>query len=390
VDVVGWKNGIVVNPAAASSVTWAFFDGVLFDTCGEIGCAIYSNGSAQIVRGLFFNNCWFASSGVTGGGAAGDGVNLNAGAGGIVDDIKFTGSRFISNKGHGLQVQSNLVTDLMVNGCTFFGNGQSTSNTYDGILLAAGTGNFNIIGNRIGGQHGVFFNKQRYAINLLTGTSNAYTISGNNCDGNTTVDNTGTIFDGGATSTFGQRFVDDNVGHAIRGVMDAMVAATGALNTTLTLLFGGAAKAPLPANSVRVKDQFRIKVWGTNTSTVAGITTLTIRIGTAGTTADAAVMTIALPISAAAGTAIPWSVDAIMSIRTIGAAATVHGTAIMVNQSVTSNATASTGISVFADQIIIPTFATFNSTVANYIEVCHVTAATTTTNTIQGGLIEWL
>lgn len=388
-DVIGWKNGLIVNPAAASSVTWSFFDSVLFDTCGEIGASIYSNGAAQIVRGLYFNNCWFATSGVTGGGALGEGVNLNAAAGGIVDDIKFTGCRMLNNKGYGILVQSNLVTDLMINGSSIWGNSTATANTYDGIGIVAGTGNFNIIGNRIGGAHGTFLNQQRYAINLPAGTSNNYTITGNNCEGNTTANNTGTIFDGGTTSGQGMKFIEDNVGHALRGVLDARTTATAAINTTLTLIVGGINLAPLPKNSVRVKDMFRFEIWGTNTSTVAGITTLTIRIGVNGTTADAAVMTVALPISAAAGTAIPWNVKGTMVIRTIGAAATVHGTAVMVNQSVTSNATASTGISVFADQVIIPTFATFDSTAVNYIELCHVTAATTTTNTIQGASLEW-
>jgi len=169
-----------------------------------------------------------------------------------------------------------------------------------------------------------------------------------------------------------------------------VVAPTAALNTTLTLLAGGVTPPPTALEALSVGDCFRFRVWGTNTSTVAGITTLTVRIGTTGTVSDAAVMTVALPISAASGTAIPFEVDGLMTIRTLGTAATVHGTARLHNQNVTSNATASVGISVFQSQVIIPTFATFDSTAANFIELCHVTAATTTTNTIQGALIEWV
>lgn len=176
----------------------------------------------------------------------------------------------------------------------------------------------------------------------------------------------------------------------------AAVAPTGALNTTLTLLAGGlppalaGGPAPSSLRALCVGDCFRFRVWGTNTSTVAGITTLTIRIGTAGTTGDGAVMTIALPISAGSGTTIPFEVEGLMTIRTLGSAATAHGTARLHNQNVTSNSTASVGISVFQSQVIIPTFATFDSTAANFIELCHVTAATTTTNTIQGALLEWV
>jgi hypothetical protein len=174
------------------------------------------------------------------------------------------------------------------------------------------------------------------------------------------------------------------------------VAATAGLNTTLTLLAGGLppalASGPAPSSlrQLQVGDCIRFRVWGTNTSTVAGITTLTLRIGTAGTTGDAAVMTVALPISAASGTTVPFEVEGLMTIRTLGAAATVHGTARLHNQNVTSNATASVGISVFQSQVIIPTFANFDSTASNFISLCHVTAATTTTNTIQGALLEWV
>jgi hypothetical protein len=208
--------------------------------------------------------------------------------------------------------------------------------------------------------------------------------------GNNTGNNTGGIFDGGTTSAFGQKWVGQNLGHAIKGTMDTIVASSGALNTTLTKLIGGTALAVIPKSSLRAKDVFRVKLWGTNTSTVANVTTLTIRIGTNGTTADGAVMTVALPASAAAGTTIPFEIELLMVIRTIGAAATVHGTARMHNQNVTSNATASVGISIFQSQVVIPTFATFSSLVDNYINVSHVTAATTTTNTFQGGTLEWI
>jgi hypothetical protein len=174
--------------------------------------------------------------------------------------------------------------------------------------------------------------------------------------------------------------------------VSAMVAVgpTAALNTTLTLLAGGFNASPLPIRALVVGDCFRFRVWGTNTSTVAGITTFTVRIGVAGTVSDAAVMTIAVPISAASGTDVPFEIEGLMVVRTLGTAATVHGTARLHNQNVTSNSTASVGISVFQSQVIIPTFATFNSTAANYISLCHVTAAITTTNTIQGAVIEWL
>lgn len=388
-DVVGWKNGMVMNPPANQSVTWTFLDGVLFDSCGEIGVALYSNGATQIVRGVFFNNCWFASSGVTGAGALGDGVNLNAGAGGIVDDIKFTGSRFLKNKGHGLHVQSALITNLQVNGCSIFANGEATANTYDGIKLVTTMSDFMITGNMIGGPYGTFTNQQKYAVELPAGTSNNYLITNNQMAGNTTANNTGTVLDGGVPTAQNTKLVTGNVGFAVKGVMDTKVAATAGLNTTETILIGGVNKAPLPANCLTIGDTFEFELWGTNTSTVGNVTTFRIRIGVNGTTADGAVMTVALPVSAAAGTTIPFHVRGVMTIRTLGAAATVHGSAFFINQSVTSNATASTGISVFADQVIIPTFATFASTAANYIEVTHVTAATTTTSTFQGGWLRW-
>jgi hypothetical protein len=390
VDIVGWKNALVMNPPAGKTLSWCFFNSCLFDTSGERGVIIYSSGATAILRGMFFNNCWFATSGVTGGGSGlGDGLYIDTGAGGVVDDIRLVGCRSLNNKLHGVYVGA-LCTNINITDSTIVGNSTQTANTYDGIRLAANASQFSITNNRIGGAYGIFLNQQQYSVNLLAGTSNNYTITNNDCSGNTTANSTGTIFDGGATSTFGQKFITANLGHAIKGKMDAIVAATAGLNTTETVIIGGLAKAVIPKNSLTVGDQFKIRIWGTTTATVANVTTIRIRIGTAGTTGDGAVMTITLPASAAAGTTIPFDIEAVMTIRTTGGSASVHGTAVIRNQSVTSNATASTGIMIFATQVIIPTFATFASNVANYIEVTHVTAATTTTNTIQGGFLEWL
>lgn len=90
----------------------------------------------------------------------------------------------------------------------------------------------------------------------------------------------------------------------------ASVAASAAINTVDTII---ASSASLPANYFQAGTTYRITVSGTCTSTVANLSTFTLRIGPNGTTADT---TIATPTctAAASGTTIPFTATFLVTI----------------------------------------------------------------------------
>src|SRR4029077_14699034 len=161
----------------------------------------------------------------------------------------------------------------------------------------------------------------------------------------------------------------------------SIVTASGAINTTETLIVKSAAMA---ANRIVAGTTIRIILQGTCTATVANTSTFQIRIGTAGTTADGLVFSAVTAASAAAGTTIPFRAILEMTTRTAGAAATSFGTLTLENQGVT-------GIATVAIQVISATMSAFNTTTANLIvSATYQSAATTTTSTFQQAFIEVL
>lgn len=158
----------------------------------------------------------------------------------------------------------------------------------------------------------------------------------------------------------------------------ATVANSAAVNTAETYI---SAAYSLPAGTLYVGAAFRIVILGTCTSTAANVSTLTIRLGTAGTTADTAVLA-AVCTAAASGTGVPFRFEAIVTIRTIGATGTVTAGVSLVNSGVTgiSNAAA----------VVSGTGATaaVNTTVGNFLGASIKSAGTTTTSTITQATVE--
>lgn len=159
--------------------------------------------------------------------------------------------------------------------------------------------------------------------------------------------------------------------------LGSLNAVSAAINITETIL----ASSVLPANFLTVGAVFEIVVYGTCTSTVANASNIRIRMGTAGTSADA-IAAVITPTAAATGTAVPFTARFLISIRTIGAAATLAGNGNLNNNGVT-------GLSNAAVVVGTPTNAVaINTTVANTIQVSYQSAATTTTSTFQLAAIE--
>jgi hypothetical protein len=185
------------------------------------------------------------------------------------------------------------------------------------------------------------------------------------------------------TTTEQLAYIDDTgqvrmLGH---NAMAAIVANSGAINTTETIIVGGLNAVQFKANSLKIGTTIRATLQGTCTSTVANASTWRARLGTAGTTADGAIATMANSVAATSGTNIPFRAEIVLTVRTIGAAATLSGYLLLSNTGVT-------GISAVTVQVVEATVAAFNSTVDNWLSFTYQAAAATTTSTFKNAAIE--
>jgi len=164
--------------------------------------------------------------------------------------------------------------------------------------------------------------------------------------------------------------VTDNSG------LSAITATSAAINTTETIV----TSATLAANSLKVGTTFRVYASGTCTSSAANASNFRIRIGTAGTSADA-VAAVITPTAATSGTNVPFYLEFTVTIRSIGSSGTVLGVGNLQNNG-------TTGVTA-ASQVVAQTTATVtvNTTVQNIIQLSYVSAATTTTSTFYTGVI---
>lgn len=310
-----------------------------------------------------FTNCWFSSH-------TADGVTLNNAN---IQGFTFVNCDFYGNA-NGINALA--ATDWCVMDSRFAGN------TTTGIkTTAAATHSFMILGNTIG-TTGVF-GVNAAAFNIQAGTYASYKIKDNIGLENNTAKG---LVDSGVVANQNQKDVSDNLGALQKGGISATTANSGAINTTETIVAGGLAingdTAVIPANTLQIGTTFRVTMFGTCTSTAANVSTFTLRMGTAGTTADASVATAATSVAATSGTTIGFCATMVFTVRTIGATGTIDGFMTLGNTGIT-------GISANNHQtILLTTSATLNTTTANYIEVTYKSAATTTTSTFHNGIVE--
>lgn len=151
------------------------------------------------------------------------------------------------------------------------------------------------------------------------------------------------------------------------------VAASSAINTTETIV---TPTFLVKANTMQPGTVYRVKISGTCTSTNADVNTFTLRYGTAGTISDSAIATVAP--TAATGSAIPFQVEFTFVCRT---ATTAAAFGLLRNSGVTgcSNAAVLPG-DTGTD--------TISTVLDRYLSVSYLSAATTTTVTVQLATIE--
>ena len=174
-------------------------------------------------------------------------------------------------------------------------------------------------------------------------------------------------------------------GSGASAIRTRTVAASAGIAATETLLLASPLLLPtrtdfgqvLPG-TINIGTLIRWTIQGTCTDTGANTTTFGVRMGILGTTSDAAVATFVSPASGTSGTNIPFTAIITLTVQTLTATGT--GTGQMLINSVTAG--------------ILGTPITFNvgsaaaitalpTTTATFIDLTLVSAASTTTNTIQ-------
>lgn len=185
------------------------------------------------------------------------------------------------------------------------------------------------------------------------------------------------------TTTEAMAYVDD--AGAVRVLAQnapcGITATSGAINNVETIIVGGLNNCRIKANQLKVGTIIRATLQGTCTSSAANASTWRFRLGTAGTTADGVIGSAANSVAAASGTNIPFTCEMVMTVRTIGASATLVGYMELRNTGVT-------GISAVTVQTVELTASAFDSTVDNWLSVTYVAAASTTTSTFKNAFIE--
>jgi hypothetical protein len=348
-DIIGCTTGLLVNPTSPNGCFSIQCDNVFFDTCTT---AANFTGTGSIQRNLF-TGCWFGDSTT--------GFNFSSTATLLPTGTQFTGCTFQANSTVGMLV--NGCADFMVVACTFGGNAI-------GINLSPSTGavtKFRILGNDIGAFDG--FSGGTNGVLINAGVFGGGSIEANNITGNTT-----NISIAGTVTGQGQFVIKNNIGGLINGCIAATTAASAAINTTETVIAGGLNNAVIPANSLRVGSVIRITMPGSCTATAAVLSTFTLRLGTAGTTADASVAT--GTCTGATGTAVFKAVMEFI-VTGVGATGTILGNLQVTNSGVV-------GIAILnVTNVALTVTATLNTTTANYLSVSYKTAATTDTSTFS-------
>lgn len=228
-DLVHNGTGMLIDPPSGSAVDYLFIANSAFDTNTNYGIWIYPGGN---VNGSTFTGDWTASNGLFG-------VNVSANTGGTTNGVRFVGHRSFNNGQDGVVLSNGTgtIANVEFGNCDVSGNSQSSSGTYSGFTVAAGTSGFSISGSRSGQEAG-FANTQKYGINLSSGATNNFMVSGNDLRGNVTAN----MLDATTGTT---KLVYGNLGYNPIGVTGITVSGspftyTNNTGTTIgVIVFGG-------------------------------------------------------------------------------------------------------------------------------------------------------
>jgi hypothetical protein len=158
----------------------------------------------------------------------------------------------------------------------------------------------------------------------------------------------------------------------------SITAATAGINSAETSVV----QLTIPANYIGTAGKtFRIIAAGVCTSSAANASNFRARIGTAGSSADNAAAVIT-PTAAASGTAIPFALWVLVTVRSVGSGGSVIGGGTLNNNGVTGVSAAAVVAASLTATVAL------NTTVQNILQLSYVAAASTTTCTFHVAAIE--
>jgi hypothetical protein len=207
-----------------------------------------------------------------------------------------------------------------VSQCTIAGNGQQTSNTYDGIQIAAGISDFYITSNKIGTAGTAPTPQQRFGVNVVAGASDRYKITDNDVNGNLTAPFITDAGTGSNKDVFGNIPGPQSAG-GINAAQTAAVALVANTTEQVCLATTVAANSLLPGTVIRI-----VAVGTATTTAVAHTSTLRVRVGAVGSGIGGAIAaTSASTTPLVARTTVGFWWEAIITIYSIGAGGTAIG-----------------------------------------------------------------
>jgi hypothetical protein len=346
--------GVHVNPITSQDVSYLFIDHSLFDSCGTHGIHFNPTAAASArIRSVMCVNSWF--SGTTTTGATSSGIEFSIASSAICDGLSFIGCRILNNQRHGVLIGAG-PTNISFTDCTIAGNSVESSTTYHGVSIAANASGIQFMNCKIG-QCGTASNSQGYAINIAAGTSGNIQICGNDCQPNNTIGTHGYINIGALTG--GNIQINGNTPQLNSGQGSATVAASSAITSTETVI---SAAFRMGAYALRPGAVIAIRFAGSCTVATAAAVPgqFRVKMGTAGTTGDAAIMTFTLPTSGGVGTSV-FDGEIQLICRTTGASGTFAGS-LRVEQ-----ASATLGLLAQVAWALAGTAATGSTTANNYL-----------------------
>lgn len=156
----------------------------------------------------------------------------------------------------------------------------------------------------------------------------------------------------------------------------SIVAATGAIANTETVV----TSATIPANLMKAGTTFRIVASGVGTaSTSTAGSTWRIRIGTTTLTGNIAA---SLTGTSASGSNIPFSVTALVTVRTAGASGSALGSIVYNSNAATGNLNTTIAVGQVTATVAVDT------TAQKLVELTYISGVSTTTSTYHNAVIE--
>jgi len=201
VDCIFNNRGLMVSPNNNETVHWLFAENLICDSNTAAGVDIVplGNGSAA---GLVFNGSWSSSNEI--------GFKLRGNTDATIDGVLINGATILNNKLEGIILSGGPTTfkNIQILDSQILSNNSTTVNKA-GITVAPGVSNFSIKGNTVGGIS-THPNNQTFGIDVLSGVSNNYVITNNECQGNVI----GSINDKGTGTN---KIVKDNLAYISQG-----------------------------------------------------------------------------------------------------------------------------------------------------------------------------